>query len=84
MAKRKTIGSVIKGQNGKPDYIKISNDVVLSKGQYVNLESKAGKIKGIKEAVDAGKLSPDTGAKMLESAEKIPEFVRFEMYVLEK
>lgn len=83
MAKRKTIGSIVKGQNGKPDYIKINSDVVLSKGQYVNLESKAQRIEGIKKAIASGKLSSETGTKMLESAEKIPAFVRFELYVLE-
>jgi hypothetical protein len=31
MAKKRTvIGSIIKGRDGKPDYIKINNDVVLT------------------------------------------------------
>tara|TARA_R110000868_G_scaffold66014_2_gene196955 strand:- start:1443 stop:1706 length:264 start_codon:yes stop_codon:yes gene_type:complete len=85
MAKKKrfTVGSIIKGQNGKPDYIKINSDVVLTKGQFVNMESKAQKIKSLQEVIASGKLSGEIGNKMLETAEKIPEWVRFELYILQ-
>lgn len=81
--KRKVIGSIVKGQNGKADYIKINADVVLTKGQFINLESKAQKIKGLQDAIANQKLSPEMGRSMLESAEKMPEFVRFELYILQ-
>jgi hypothetical protein len=85
MAKKKrlTVGSIWKGREGKPDYIKIDNDVVLTKGQFVNLETKAQKIKSLKDAIEAGRLSGEGAQKMLERAEKMPEGIRFELYVLQ-
>ena len=81
---RKTIGSVVKGQNGRPDYIKLSTDITLKKGEYVNLESKADQIKSINEGVQAGRLTQERADKMLERAGKIPDFVRFELVYNEK
>lgn len=80
--KRVQVGSIIKGQDGKPDYIKINNDVVLTKGQYINMENKAQKIAGIKFAISKNKLSDEKGNEMIEKAEKMPDFVRFELYFL--
>lgn len=81
---RTTVGSVVKGKDGKPDYIKISKDVMLKQGDYLNLESKAQQLKSIKEAVDAGKLSGEVAERVMENVEKIPEFVRFSIVRIEK
>ena len=83
--KRIEIGAVMKSsEKGKPDYIKISNDVELKKGDYLNLESKQSKIDGINAAVENGKMSAETAEKLLEYANKIPDFVRFQIVKLNK
>lgn len=81
--KRREVGSVVKGRDGKPDYIKISQDVTLKKGQYLNLESKAKQLENLQNAVASGKLSADLGEQIKERIEKMPEFVRFSVFVTE-
>ena len=66
MAKRREVGSVVKGKDGKPPYIKLSSDVSLKKGQYLNLESKATQLKSLEGAVEAGKISAELGATIKE------------------
>lgn len=58
-SKRLNIGSIYKGLDGKPDVIKISTDVYLKKGQYVNLENEKLELEGIDKAVTAGALEGD-------------------------
>lgn len=83
MARKKlTVGSVVKGQNGKPDYIKISRDVVLKQGEYLNLESKKQQLESAEAAHAAGKLSAEILEKIKARLEKMPDFVRFEISVL--
>ncbi len=84
MSKRKTIGSVVKGKDGKPDYIKISQDVSLKAGQFVNLESKAAQLASLNKAESDGKLSEEVAAKVRAVVEKKPEWVRFDLVVVEK
>jgi hypothetical protein len=83
-AKYRTVGSVLKSKDGKPDYIKISQDVTLREGQFVNLVSKASKIAGIDKAEADGKLSEELATKLREQAEKMPDFVRFNLEVREE
>ncbi len=85
MAKRyKTIGSVVKGKEGKPDYIKISQDVTLKAGSFVNLESKASRLASLAKAESEGKLSTEKAAEIRASVEKTPDFVRFNLTVSEE
>lgn len=77
MAKRIQVGSIMKGKENKGDYIKIEEDVVLKKGDFLNLESKASQIASLTKAIEDGKLSQEVGEKMLANVEKIPDFVRF-------
>jgi hypothetical protein len=81
MAKKvyKTIGSVVKGKDGKPDYIKISQDVQLIAGQFITLESAASKKASVEKAVAEGKLSEEKAANAMAAIEKIPAFVRFSL-----
>ena len=58
MAKRIQIGSILKGKDGKGDYIQIKEDVTLKKGDFLNLESQASKIASLQAAIANGKLSP--------------------------
>ena len=82
---RLEVGAVMKSADkAKPDYIKISNDVTLKKGDFLNLESKQSKIDGINAALENGKMSAETAEKLLEYANKIPDFVRFQIVKLSK
>lgn len=83
--KRKVIGSVCKSQEpSRPDYIKIRDDVVLKKGVILRLESKAFQLKSMESAVESGKLPEATGDAIRERLDKIPEWVRFEVVLLEE
>lgn len=84
--RRVDIGSVCKSKDpGKPDYIKIANDVVLKRGQFLNLESKAQRLASLTEAVEAGKLSEEVADKIRENVEKNhKDFVRFSISYIEK
>lgn len=79
MAKRINVGAIIKGKDGKPDYIKVNEDVILKKGEFLNLESQASKIASLNAAIENGKLSAEVGQKLIENAEKMPSFIRFEI-----
>lgn len=81
--KRREVGSVVKGRDGKPDYIKMSQDVTLKKGQFLNLESKAKQLENLQNAVASGKLSADLGEQIKERIERTPDFVRFSIFVTE-
>lgn len=84
MAKKvyKNIGSVVKGRDGKPDYIKISQDVTLKQGQFLNLESPQAKKASIEKALADGKMSEESAQKALAVVEKIPAFVRFNVVLV--
>lgn len=90
------LGSVVKGkEKGDSDYIKFngrSKKLLMElfsgmdeqKGLILNLESKTAQLASLQEAVSAGKLSEENGAKARERVEKIPDFVRFEVSYLKK
>jgi len=83
-SKRTVVGSVCKSKDsGKPDYIKVRDDVVLKKGQVLRLESKKFQLDSLQGAVTAGKVSADLSEKIKERIEKIPEWVRFEIIALD-
>lgn len=83
--KRKVVGSVLKAKDkGKSDYIKIKDDVNLKSGQILFLESKKQQLDNLNNAVENGKLSSDMAEKIAARLEKIPDFVRFEIVLLDK
>jgi hypothetical protein len=94
MAKTKRIrlGSVIKGKDGKPDYIKVyirdkdgkPGNYVLKDGQYLNLESKAQQLRDIAYLSENGKIDAETAKYLKEKAEKMADFVRFEVVAVEE
>ena len=81
--KRTVVGQILKGKEGKPDYFKASTDFSLAKGSILNLESKASQIKKLDENVSLGKLSEELAGQIKERLEKIPDFVRFEVVLVE-
>lgn len=83
-SKRSVVGSVCKSKDaGKPDYIKVRDDMTLRKGQILRLESKKYQLESLQGAVAAGKLSNELGEKIRERIEKIPDWVRFEIVAVE-
>lgn len=78
--KRTVVGSVCKPKEaGKPDYIKMREDVSFKKGDILRLESKKFQLDSLDQAVASGKLTGELAAKRKESIEKLPEWVRFEV-----
>lgn len=83
-SKRTVVGSVCKSKDpGKPDYIKVRDDLVLKKNQVLRLESKKFQLESLQGAVSSGKVSQELSEKIKERIEKIPEWVRFEIIALE-
>lgn len=86
---RRQIGSVMKkseeklkhkDENGnlvKEFYIKITEDVTLRKGDFINLENKAIKIASLTS--NKSKMSEEMYESARERIEKMPDFVTFEL-----
>lgn len=83
-SKRLKVGSILKGKDGKPDYIKIDADVSLKKGEFLELENAKTMSAKADELEASGKISPEIAEKIRERAEKIPAFVRFEITLVRK
>ncbi len=73
---RLTVGSLLKGKDGKSDYIKIDADIVLKQGEFLEFETTKSMMAKADELESKGKISPETAEKIREQANKIPSFVR--------
>ena len=94
--KRVGVGSVLKSKTkGEPDYIVLKGmafDALKNamakadkeKGLSLKLESKQFKLDTIAKLIDDGKIDEEYGEKLLDNAEKMPDFVRFEIVLLNK
>lgn len=76
---RKSIGNVCKNKDpNKANYIKIRTDlkepVVLKAGDFINVESKKFQLASLEDAVQAGRLSQENGAKARERIEKMADW----------
>jgi len=78
MAKNRNIGQVLKKKDGQGVYIKISEDVTLKKGDFVNVDDPR-KLPDI--LLGLGAINEELHAKMTEQAAKIPDFVKFTLSV---
>lgn len=81
--KRKVLGSVLKGKDGKGSYIKIRGEQKLVDGQTLSLESKKSRLESLESATADGKVSEELAEKIKASIEKTPEFVLFEIVAYE-
>ena len=70
--KKTVIGSVVKGKDGKPNYIKVNEDFVLKKGMFLNLENDTEQLAGLAEAEAAGRLPKDVADNIRENIKKAP------------
>lgn len=83
MARKVTIGSIVKSKDGTGKYIKVRNGVTLKEGQYINVESKAELLAKLEQALSNGKISAETAEKQRGYIEKIPDFVLAEASVMQ-
>jgi hypothetical protein len=87
--KRLTIGSVYRSKDPtKSNYIQVRKDlkepIVLSAGDFIQVESKKFQLESLAAAVAAGRLSEEIATKARERIEKIPEYVLGELVVVQK
>ncbi len=66
-----------KGNPIKEFYIKITEDVTLRAGDFLNMENKQVKLASLEANRD--KMSGEVYSKALERIEKMPDFVQFEL-----
>lgn len=79
------VGSVIKSKDkSKPDYVKFKTNVSFKEGDTLSLETKAFKLSSLQEGVQAGRLNEELAAKIRETIEKMPDFVRGDLVRLTK
>lgn len=85
-SKRVKLGSIVKNKDpNNSDYIKLSLDyiggsVTLKDGQYLNVETKDYQKKSLKKAMAEGRLTEEHGNAALARLEKMPDFVRAEVF----
>jgi hypothetical protein len=94
--KRIVVGSIVKSKNvGEPDYVKLRGDMAeelikaliasdKTKGLTLSLESKKNQLERLEKAVADGKLKPEHGDSARERISKIPDYVRFEIVLVNK
>lgn len=85
MAKKyTTIGSVLKSKDKtKPDYIKVSKNVTLKEGQFLNLENKESQLKTVQFLLENSYIDEATAEKRNAAINKKPDFVRFDVVLVE-
>ena len=93
---RVNVGSVVKAKNAdQMDYIKVNpqarealiealQNMDEKAGMFLNLESRESQLVGLEMAVENGKISPENAAKARERIENIPDFVRFQVVLVQK
>ena len=76
-SKRTIVGQILKGKDGKSDYIKVDADITLTKGEFLELENASTIRRRAEELLEQGKIDEKFADVLRESADKIPSFVRF-------
>jgi hypothetical protein len=79
--KRTIVGSVLKGKDGKPDYIKIEKE--MTPGFY-NLESKKTQLDNIDRLEEEGRMDKELADQIREKINNIKDFVRFQIVKVER
>lgn len=71
----------------KADYLKVSvshlqgKQLVLKDGDYLSIETKAFQKKNLEEGREAGRVNAETYEKWSTNIEKIPDFVRADVFL---
>ncbi len=76
---KKTIGSVLKGKEGKPAYIKIKETVTLKKDSFLDLNNKAAKLAQVKYLLENNFIDEATAEKRQVAITNQPDFVMFDI-----
>lgn len=86
---RRQIGSVVKKSEDKQRFsgvkefsVKITEDITLKAGEYLNLENKAFKLASLEAGRE--KMSSENYEKALERINKMPDYVFFEIVKITK
>lgn len=58
-------------------YMRVSNDVVLKKGDNLFLEKPSDRVASVRHAVAQGWLNEDKGAELEESYSSTPDYVKY-------
>lgn len=69
---RKVLGSVVTTKTGTNPVIKMNDDVVLKKGEYLNLENKTFQLEKLQDGVTAGRVNESLRQEILSGINKIP------------
>lgn len=75
---RTIVGDMLKAKEGAKSnapYIKVSQDVVLKKGDIISVESKTYQLSSLEAAAKAGKITPEYFEKRKAEIERTPAFV---------
>lgn len=81
--KRRVVGSVLKSkEDGKPNYIKIKEDVPA--GTVLSVESKKTQLDSLERAFSEGKLTEEIVVKRREQLSKMPDWVVADLVQLTK
>lgn len=83
-SKRRVVGSICKAKDGGRKYIKVSEDFSMSKGQFINIVSKSDRLELAERLLSEGKISEEIAQKMVERANKIPDFVLAELEITQE
>jgi hypothetical protein len=75
-------GKILKGNEGKSDFLVIDKDITLKEGEFINLESKSQRLKELEESVSSGRLSQDKADDIAAKVNKQSDRVRFSLYVV--
>jgi hypothetical protein len=74
--KRRSVGSFCKPKDAtKPPYIKLNEDLVLAKGDFLRVESKKFQLESLEAAISNGKLGGDMAESIRARIEKMPDWV---------
>ena len=82
---RKEIGHIAAPKiEGDPCYIKITEDIVLKKGDYINLETMQYRLEQLDKRVEAGYVSAEDAEVKRENIKKMPTWKKSALIKLTK
>ena len=77
MSKWNKVGSLRKAKSGN-NYIKVDKDITLKKDSILTMIDPR---KSIQSSIESGKLSEEKGTALLE---KLPDYIRYELFIVEE
>lgn len=86
---RRNLGTIYTSKiEGQSDYLQFKlpegESVTFYNGDKLQVETKSYRLNNIKNSLREGRLAPEVADKLLQNAEKMPDFVRAEIVQLKK